>query len=202
MTGTAADYTWFERECPELLDGCSISLVRGLSTEDTLRRLNAHGRQVVEGLEGLQQFEYDVDYDGQHAPVGVATIADWSLVVEVGWLLGGAEPVLVELSRGTRVVSHFRGLDGEDGFFWVEDGDIRVNFEPLFPNGRSGSTPDALVGQMRRVGFRLSEADDGDVHLHTEATFALAEHLTGVRLTPHLLRGSTYLCSIASIPRS
>jgi hypothetical protein len=35
--------------------------------------------------------------------------------------------------------------------------------------------------------------------LATEAAFALAEHLTGVRITPELLRDTTFVCGSAEI---
>ncbi len=36
----------------------------------------------------------------------------------------------------------------------------------------------------------------------TEATFALAEYLTGVRLTSDLLDESVYLCGVAPVPQA
>ncbi|MEH0823749.1 MULTISPECIES: DUF6461 domain-containing protein [Micromonospora] len=54
---------------------------------------------------------------------------------------------------------------------------------------------------MRQAGFDLSEDDDADFSVHTEAAFALAEHLTGVRLAPELLGSATYVCGTAPIPR-
>lgn len=66
-------------------------------------------------------------------------------------------------------------------FCWIEDGDVRVTFEPLFPSHRRGSDPDALEDVMRQVGFDLSEEGDRDFTLLTGASFALAEHLTVCR---------------------
>jgi hypothetical protein len=40
---------------------------------------------------------------------------------------------------------------------------------------------------MRQSGFDLSDTADRSIEFHTEAAFALAERLTGVRLTAELL---------------
>jgi Family of unknown function (DUF6461) len=52
---------------------------------------------------------------------------------------------------------------------------------------------------MRRVGFRLSDGEDASPQLHTEAAFALAEHLIEIRLTPALLDEATHLCGTAPL---
>jgi len=69
----------------------------------------------------------------------------------------------------------------------------------LFPTRRWGSRPDNLVEAMRRVGFRLSDGEDASPQLHTEAAFALAEHLIEIRLTPALLDEATHLCGTAPL---
>ncbi|NUR96356.1 MAG: hypothetical protein HOV67_13985 [Kribbellaceae bacterium] len=83
----------------------------------------------------------------------------------------------------------------------MEDGQLRVRFEPLFPYHRDGSDPDSLVDVMRRVGFDLRDDEDRDYENHTEATFALAEHLTGVKLTREALESADYICAKAPLPR-
>ena len=52
---------------------------------------------------------------------------------------------------------------------------------------------------MRESGFDLSDAQDRDFELHTEASFALAERLTGVRLTEQTLREAQYVCGITTV---
>jgi hypothetical protein len=49
-----------------------------------------------------------------------------------------------------------------------------------------------LLEDMRDSGFDLRNADDCDYSLHTEATFALAERVTGVRVTPEILSSSRF----------
>lgn len=52
---------------------------------------------------------------------------------------------------------------------------------------------------MRQVGFDLRDDEDRDYELRTEAAFALAEHLTGVKLTQELLDSADYLCARAPL---
>ncbi|PKV82968.1 hypothetical protein BX283_0449 [Streptomyces sp. TLI_146] len=53
---------------------------------------------------------------------------------------------------------------------------------------------------MHRSGFQFwDETSDTAEHLAAEAAFALAEHLTGVRITPELLQDTTFSCASAPI---
>ncbi|MEW2087165.1 DUF6461 domain-containing protein [Streptomyces sp. NPDC005283] len=63
-----------------------------------------------------------------------------------------------------------------------------------------GSDPDGLLDTMRKVGFDLSEGGGRDYALHTEATFVPAERITGLLLTPELLRTSEFVCGTVPIP--
>jgi hypothetical protein len=57
---------------------------------------------------------------------------------------------------------------------------------------------------MRQAGFDLREGAEynQEPYARTAAAFALAEHLTGVRLTPELVDESLYLCGIAPVPQA
>jgi hypothetical protein len=77
-------------------------------------------------------------------------------------------------------------------FHWYEDGELRTTFE--WHTTRSGSTPDALNSVMREVGYVLSDDEDETTEdVDTKAAaFALAERLTGVRVTEDLLQHAEY----------
>ncbi|MEU9111070.1 DUF6461 domain-containing protein [Streptomyces sp. NPDC048483] len=75
-----------------------------------------------------------------------------------------------------------------------------ITFEPLFPDRWYGSAPDSLVEGMRIAGFDLSDGGDRGYEPPTEAAFALAAHLTGVRLTAEVLTCATFLCGMAALP--
>ena len=61
-----------------------------------------------------------------------------------------------------------------------------------------------MASEMRLADFDLREDAEYDAgeDVTTEATFALAEHLTGVRLTSDLLDESVYLCGVAPVPQA
>ncbi|MEH0984602.1 DUF6461 domain-containing protein [Micromonospora sp. CPCC 205556] len=202
MTATASDYTWFPDRFPGLMGAYCMTLVKGLTPAELLNRLGAREECRVTGAEELLEPAYQPwkEHHGDPLFVGVTAVGDWALAVEPNGYLGTLDEVIVPLSKGTRLVSHFRNVNAVDHFFWLEDGDLRLHFEPLFPSGRDGSDPDGLLEVMRQVGFDLSEDDDASYELHTEATFALAEHLTGIRLTPELLEAATYACGTVPIP--
>jgi hypothetical protein len=47
-------------------------------------------------------------------------------------------------------------------FRWVRDGELRVEFDAMFPNvRRAGSTPDDLVDEMAAVGFDVAPSHAG-----------------------------------------
>jgi hypothetical protein len=201
-TATAADYTWFDEHFPWLAEAYCIMLVRGIAPRELLRRIGATEQPPVTGVEGLEGPAYGAwdEHEGDLLLVGATAVGDWTLTVEPNGHLGVTDQLIRPLSRGTRLVSHFRNINAVDHFYWVEDGDLRLHFEPLFAHARDGSDPDGLTDVMRQVGFDLGDDQDRDRELHTEAAFALTEHLTGVRLTPSLLESAGFLCGLTPVP--
>jgi hypothetical protein len=77
---------------------------------------------------------------------------------------------------------------------------MRLAFEPAVPDCRWGTNPDELLEVMHHSGFQFwDEISDTADHLAAEAAFALAEHLTGVRITPELLKDTAFVCGSAEI---
>jgi hypothetical protein len=201
MTGTttAADYAWLEEQYEDLLEAYCVTLVRGLTPEQLLRQLGAEPRGRITGVDGLHEPSFDVS-GHDRLFVGATALADWSLMVEVNGYLGVTDEAMLPVSRGRRVVSHFRNVNAVDHFCWFEDGEVRLHFEPLFPYHRDGTRPDELLTEMQESGFSLDEGDQ-DFEDHTEAAFALAHRLTGIRLTPELFASAEFTCGIAPVPR-
>jgi hypothetical protein len=203
MAPTAADYAWFEEGFAELAEAYCVLLVRGLTPAQVLARLGARtdGPHVT-GVDALCRFSYDThdEHNGREQGVGVTAVGDWALVIEPNGYLSVSGETIVPLSAGTRLVSHGSNVNAAGNFFWVEDGEVRLAFEPLFPSHRDGASPDALLGAMREAGFDLSDGADINIDDCDHAAFALAEHLTGVRITPEILREASYLCGAAPIP--
>lgn len=209
MTATAADYAWVGQWIDGLSQAYCLTLARGLTPALFLERLGAQiAAPSRTGAElSLPSFETWDRYHGQALFIGATTVrgtgANWVLGLEVNGFLGVTPAAIVPLSAGTTVVSHHLDVEAADDFYWVEDRDIRLYFQPGSPAWREGSTPDAMTDAMRQAGFDLREDaqyDAGD-DVSTAAAFALAEHLTGVRLTPELLNESVYLCGVAPVPQ-
>ncbi|WP_143663560.1 DUF6461 domain-containing protein [Streptomyces sp. NRRL B-24085] len=160
-----------------------------------------HGRIV--GVDGLSGPAYELSGPSRMF-VGAAAVDGWTLTVEFNGCLGVTDQVMLLLSRGRRIVSHFLDVNAVDRFCWYEDGDLRLDFQPLFAEERYGSRPDELLAEMRESGFDLAERDeDGDHDAYyaalTGASFALAHRLTGIRLTPELFATAEFRCG--TLPR-
>ncbi|WTW95344.1 DUF6461 domain-containing protein [Streptomycetaceae bacterium NBC_01309] len=198
---TALDYVWFDEHYPDLAQAYCLTLVRGLTPEALLGRLGAAELCRVSGVGGLYgpaRAAWDVHH-GDRLFAGVTAVGEWALMIEPNGYLGSLESVIQPLSQGTTVVSHFRNVNAVDHFYWFEDGELRLHFEPLFSDQREGSDADSLMDEMRAAGFDLAE--DGDLELNTEAAFALAERLTGVRVTRELFDTAEFTGGTAERPR-
>ncbi|GAA4927034.1 DUF6461 domain-containing protein [Streptomyces coeruleoprunus] len=198
MNATAADYRWLDDHCPELIEAYCLTLVRALSPADVLDRLRARRESTVTGvaaLVGAAGEAWEANGAERHF-VGVCELDGWAMVVEPNGYLGSLDEISAPLSKGTEVVTHFRNVNAVDHFSRYVDGELRLHFEPLFPYARDGADPDGAVALMRAVGFDLRQ-EGGDIDATTEAAFALAERLTGVRLTPELMDGARFLCGTA-----
>lgn len=123
---------------------------------------------------------------------------DWTLALEVNGQLGVTPGTVSPASSGTRLVSHrYNGGNGAGRFCWIEDGDIRLEFDPLFADQRDGRTPDGLLDDMRQIGFRLDDSED--IGPTITAALALGERLTGVRVTRAMLDNAEFLCGSAAL---
>ena len=200
---TAHDCLWFDEHFPDLAEAYCVTLVRGLTPEALLTRLGATEIRHVTGVDGLHEPAYGAGepHDGARLFAGVTAIGEWALMVEPNGYLDVTDEIVGPLSLRTTVVSHFCNVNAVDRFNWYEDGGLLLHFEPLFPYRRDGSDPDGLLDDMRAAGFDLSEDEDRDFDLCTEAAFALAERTTGVRLTRELLDTSEFTGEVVPLPR-
>ncbi|WP_262402355.1 DUF6461 domain-containing protein [Actinomadura sp. CNU-125] len=206
MAPTATDYRWIS-EYRELLEGYCAVLVRGITVQQFLRDMQAEPLGELSGYAALEERSTEVFAEyrrnrsgGRRYLIGAASVpgdqGEWVLGLEVHGALGVRDHLVAPLARGTRLVSHFRNVNADDRFCWYEDGELRTSFEPMLPIHRAGSAPDGLVESMAEVGFELRGWDDREPSLHTEAAFALAERLTGVRVTAELLDKATFAAGI------
>ncbi|MCY9783350.1 DUF6461 domain-containing protein [Nocardiopsis sp. EMB25] len=198
VTSTAADYLWFEEDFPDLAEAYCLSLVRGLAPAEVLRRLDGRPEPSLTGAEAVTEAAFEHQRGDDRQLLAMASVGDWTLVVEPNGYLGVSEERVLPASAGTTWIAHFANINGADAFLWAQDTVARLSFEPLFPGGRWGATPDAVLDAMHLVGFHFGE-DEPEEYLPGEAAFALAEHVTGVAITPELLRETAFTCGSAKV---
>lgn len=203
VPATAFDYTWFRKRFAGLAKMYCLTIVHGLTPAELLRRFEVRAETRVTGVGQLLESAFDTweRHIGGRCVLGVTATQDWALAIEPNGVLGVTETTATALSRGTTLVSHYRNVNAPDSFYWIEDGDIRLHFEPSFPARRDGSDPDGLLRVMRKVGFDPRGSDERRHEQRTEAVFALAEYITGLRLTAELLDSATYVCGTAPAPQ-
>ncbi|MGI5171449.1 DUF6461 domain-containing protein [Spirillospora sp. CA-253888] len=124
---------------------------------------------------------------------GGVRIGDWTLLYLPGdWRLASVDSVrqAPRISRELRadVVVFWQIGSFRDRFGYARDGDLKVEFEPLFLGGRHGSEPDLLTEQMSQAG--LLPVVDGDPPDHSDLrALEVARLITGVHITPQVLNG-------------
>ncbi|MEU0649221.1 DUF6461 domain-containing protein [Streptomyces umbrinus] len=205
---TAHDYAWI-RTSPlfrhAMESGYTLTLIQGRTPREVLRAMAAEPRGTGEGTAGLieaddaHRAEVDYDYWDESYVAGAFSTpgenGDWTLVLGFDGGLGIAGACVEALSQGGRVVAHStNGGKPIHLFHWFEDGELRTTFEG--PSSRDGNTPDELVPMLREVGFPLTPGGEHDESApdvdRKAAVLALAERLTGIRVTESLLQGATY----------
>ncbi|MFF1482251.1 DUF6461 domain-containing protein [Streptomyces sp. NPDC058301] len=202
MTATAADYVWLNERFPDLAEAYCFTLVHNLAPLDVLARLEGQREPSRSGVEAIVDAAFELLDRSDHTRqfIAMTTLGDWTLMIEPVGYLGVTEERALPGSAGTRWVSHFVNINGLDSFLWAQDTVERLTFEPGMPDRRWGTTPDDLLAAMHHCGFQFwDEISDTAEHLAAEAAFALAEHLSGVRITPELLQDTTFICGSAEI---
>ncbi|MEV4874680.1 DUF6461 domain-containing protein [Streptomyces cyaneofuscatus] len=205
---TAHDYAWI-RTSPlfghMMENGYTLTLIRGRTPREVLRAMEAEPRGTGQGTAGLieaddaHRAEWEDDYWDDSYVAGAFSApgadGDWTLVLGFEGGLGLPTPCVEELAKGGRIVAHSaNGGKPIDLFHWFEDGELRTTFE--VPWSRDGNTPDELVRVLREVGSPLTPEGEHDERApdvdRKAAVLALAERLTGVRLTESLLQDAAY----------
>ncbi|MEV5987149.1 DUF6461 domain-containing protein [Streptomyces sp. NPDC052051] len=204
---TAHDYAWI-RTSPlfrhMMESGYSLTLIRGRTPREVLGAMEAETCGTGEGTAGLieaddvHRAEVDDYWDESYVAGAFSTPGengDWTLVLGFDGGLGIAGACVKTLSQGGRVVVHStNGGKPIHLFHWFEDGELRTTFEG--PSSRDGNSPDELVPLLREVGFPLTSEGEHDENApdvdRKAAVLALAERLTGIRVTESLLQDATY----------
>jgi Family of unknown function (DUF6461) len=193
---TAADYAWVDDHW--LREAFCITLVRGLDEAELLRRFGGE-RSRPRMLTAAEAGELSMSFHAGYPQIILATRrAGWAVAVEDNGWEGSRPEVLRALSRGTQAVSVYRNVNALGCFSDAVDGEVLVQFEPLFPQRRWGSQPDLLLPQMRAVGLDPDwhEPPYGELDA---AALALAERVTGVHLEASMLEGPLAAAEIAPL---
>jgi hypothetical protein len=184
----AGDYRWFASNT-DLSKGFSFVWVKGLETTEVLERLGG------EELERVYWKQLVGSGDGHRGDAGrmffgIARMSEtWVLVVEDNGTLGTTESLLRPLSRGTTVISHYRGANARSRLLLITDQAVDLDLDPLAGSPRAGGKAAELASTLTAVGFGESR----DPAQGTAAAFALTERLTGVAMTEDLLNAKTYV---------
>ncbi|MFH8582235.1 DUF6461 domain-containing protein [Streptomyces zaomyceticus] len=200
MTKTGADYSWFEDDFPDIAEAYCFTLVRGLSPAELMSRLEGRPEAPLQGIAAVVDAafaQYDLE-ERDRQLVAMTTVGTWTLLIEPNGYLGVTEEQALPASAGTSWISHFTNINAVGTFLWAEDQVLRLCFDPMFPEDRWGTEPDELRDVMEGIGFHFDD-DDPEKDLSAPAAFALAEHLTGVAVTPALLQDTTFTCTTVKI---
>ncbi|GAA2213057.1 hypothetical protein GCM10009850_085190 [Nonomuraea monospora] len=172
-----------------------VSFVRDLSPEEALRRFGVDEDTMEEvAFDELDLRAGESMRDDAAGFIGAARVGDWTVVVEPGgWEIAVVEDIYTRLSRGTEVVSVCRHDYAQNTFAYIADGTPVVQFDPMFPEERSGSDADRFVVKMREIGLDPEHDIDGPgIDQPMEGSFALASGITGLPLSTDL-RGLRFL---------
>ncbi|MFJ1600165.1 DUF6461 domain-containing protein [Streptomyces sp. NPDC088261] len=202
MTKTGADYAWFEDDFPDIAEAYCFTLVRGLSPSELISRLEGRSKAPLQGIAAVVEAafaRYELE-GGDRQLVAVTTVGAWTLLIEPNGYLGVTEERALPASAGMSWISHFVNINAVGTFLWAEDQAQRLCFDPMFPEDRWGTAPDEFLGAMTRIGFHVDEdAPETERDLSSPAAFALAEHLTGIAITPELLQDTAFTCATVQI---
>ncbi|MFI1360949.1 DUF6461 domain-containing protein [Streptomyces sp. NPDC020898] len=166
---------------PDLAEAYCITLVHEVSPADLLRRLGGRAEPAHTGIPALVEAAYDsyAPFSGTRTLFGMTTIGPWTLMYDNS------------------------NANNDGSFLCTENTDQRLQFDLRDAGHRYGSHPDEFLDVIRRLGFEFPEepttTDDLDTDLAVPAAFALAEHLTQVRLTPTHLQDTAFVCGSAEI---
>ncbi|MFD9144686.1 DUF6461 domain-containing protein [[Kitasatospora] papulosa] len=172
-----------------------MTYMKGRTPCEFLARLGVTRYPDQEGLRGLSSTRWTdpLDIEDHWQFIGATQVlgrdGPWSLAVELNGWIGDSSKYMEPVPAATRALSHYQNASGRTSFNWWTDSELRTTFE--WPRKRRGSTPGDLVEVMQRVGFDLSLQGQ---EVGQPGRLALAEELSGVRVTAELLANSSYAC--------
>lgn len=168
------DWEKFEWVADHAVVMFSLTFVEGLAPEAVLGMLGADMAP-----EALDPEQLVLAAGPDRRGVRVAPIGAWSVLIELDSLMGGRDQVLRPLSSdGRRVFNTLATGSGMKSVSYWCDGQQLCQLDPIMPEHRVGTQPDALVEHMTAVGMGPELPEDQIPP--SGAMVALAERVTGV----------------------
>jgi hypothetical protein len=177
-------YRQFLADRWDIREAVCISYVQGIDEAAMIRAFGGDPadtapRSAREAGEELAGFRYDTV-----PPVLlVAPAGKWLIGVEYNGFQGSRPEVLRGASAGGTAVSVYWNVNGTNRFTYATNGRTAVGFDMNRPDDQFGAEPDAVADHLDDLPFGYG----GDAYA---AGLALAERITGVRLTGAVLDGT------------
>ncbi|MFI0352852.1 DUF6461 domain-containing protein [Actinomadura sp. 9N407] len=121
---------------------------------------------------------------------GGARIGDWTFLYLPGeWRTASLEDApRISRELDATVVTFWQIGSHRDRFGYARDGDLKVEFDPLFPDDRYGTEPNLLTEEMNQAG--LLPVIEGEPPNHSPLrALEVARLITGVHIDPEVLDG-------------
>lgn len=205
------DYLWVEDFGFFTSNGYCLALIATSTPEEILASVEASDdRLTVAGVkDAIRESSslterHDVDGVNTQLLTAAEMPGGWTMLLQASGFLG-ISAAMSEIAAHHDVVAH-----GADRFMWWSQGVQRITFEPLLPQSdllgvladRQASDARAeiiaLIGEVG--GIDLDETPGREFH-HVAGSFALAERLTGVRITRELLETIQFTVTVATPSR-
>ncbi|MEO3855131.1 DUF6461 domain-containing protein [Acrocarpospora sp. B8E8] len=188
-SAVAEDYAWFDEHDSGLAEAFCVTFVRGLTPQQAFDRLGVAP-------------DDDPDDDGfyEEGVMAASAVDGGTILIEFNGFQGILATVTGPLSVGTVTAAVFCNVNLDQQFVHAADGRVVTSFEPDYPGSRSGIDENRLLTHMVELGMPTEDVDDADDWgdpIHT--AFALAERVTGVRLTPEAIDNPALIGSIAHL---
>lgn len=191
------DYLWTEGggTAGEFQAFC-LALVENSDVDEVAAQLPVIEDLGEMGFSGELRFRSYDDWNENRLLVGLVQMGSWTAMFEVNGFAGMTAELMIPLSRGRRVVSHYYSdATGRGSFHLYEDGRLTANFgTSLGIYDLHADAPETLTSLMQASGFDQAPADhpmDGRQY-NRAAAFALMERLTGVRLEPRTIADARF----------
>ncbi|MEV0896924.1 DUF6461 domain-containing protein [Actinoplanes sp. NPDC049802] len=192
--GPPVDYGWPARSA-DLTHGFCFTLVRGIKPYALIERLGGEELERVEWHRVVGPGDGETG-DPERFFVGIASIGEWSILVEDNGTLGVTSSITAPLSEDGGEVIAYRGGGGGPGRLMIfRDGAVVLDLDPATPERADGSGLDEFRSELTASGL----LGDTSVTDPTATALGFLAGLTGIALTLELLEDRTYL--LVTVPK-